>query len=160
MESVTLLNEVFEMFYDKIKKHKSFFKFCGDTEEESIQIIKKRTLGLLELAISNLLVEIEPQISFEIDYENETFKDELTKIEKDILTDLMYICLEGEERALLEAKQIWYNKCEIDGFSPANERDSFLGMVSNMEDKVEAKIFKYNSKDRLTGKYRELEYNL
>lgn len=151
---VTSYNVVIDRFVTKIKKDKKYFKFKNVEEEMALEIINRRNIELL----LNALDELIPLISFSqnVDFLNkdddlQIFNFELTSIEVDLISDLMVVKLYDEETITLKNMQKYLGK-DIEVFSPAKERDSFLQLVKYKHSEFEKKLGNYNIRDRLTGK--------
>ena len=151
---MTSYDVVIDRFITKIKKDKKYFKFKDTDETTALDMIKRRSLELL----INASDEITPLISFtqNVDFSNrdddiEIFNFDLTSIEIDLLTDLMVVKLYDEETITLKNMQKYLGK-DIEVFSPAKERDSFLALVKYKHSEFEKKLGNYNIRDRKTGK--------
>lgn len=152
---MTPYENVIDRFIRKIKQDKEYFCVNGVTEEQLVQIINKRSIDLLDDAVS----EIQPMISVaqKVDFLNkdddmEEFNFELTKLEEDLVSDMMVVKYFDEALVKLKAMQKYLGD-DIKVFSPANERKTFKEMVEFKRQLFEVKLANYNTRNRLTGSY-------
>lgn len=152
---MTPYENVIDRFIRKIKQDKEYFCVNGVTEEQLVQIINKRSIDLLDDAVS----EIQPMISIaqKVDFLNkdddmEEFNFELTKLEEDLVSDMMVVKYFDEALVKLKAMQKYLGD-DIKVFSPANERKTFKEMVEFKRQLFEVKLANYNTRNRLTGNY-------
>lgn len=152
---MTPYENVIDRFIRKIKQDKEYFCVNGVTEEQLVQIINKRSIDLLDDAVS----EIQPMISIaqKVDFLNkdddmEEFNFELTKLEEDLISDMMVVKYFDEALVKLKAMQKYLGD-DIKVFSPANERKTFKEMVEFKRQLFEVKLANYNTRNRLTGNY-------
>ena len=152
---MTPYENVIDRFERKIKEDKSYFTYEGLTLDEVLEIVNKRSIELLDDAI----VEFQPMVAIQqnVDFFNkddimEQFKFNLTKVEEDLLSDLMVIKLYEEQSVRLKELQKYLGK-DIKVFSPNEERQTFMSMLKDKYDRFEAKVSKYNTIDRNTGKF-------
>ena len=146
---------VINKFVKKIKQDIKFFMYNNLTKEEILQTIRESSLDLLESACD----ELEPQLD-QISLSNrdddiESFDDDLTRIEIDTISDMMKVIYMREPLVKLKEFQK-YLGTDINAWSPANERKTYLQLLNDIEKKMEEKIDKCNYIDRNTGKSRSL----
>ena len=82
----------------------------------------------------------------------EQFNFDLTTIEEDLISDMMVVKYYDEELVKLKTMQKYLGD-DIKVFSPANERNSFINMVTYKRNLFFNKLQNYNTKNRLTGKF-------
>lgn len=152
---MTPYENITDRFIRKIKQDKDYFCINGITESEFDEIINQRTLELMDDAIN----EIQPLISVQqgVDFLDrneflEQFNFELTKVEEDLISDLMVVKYYDEEMVKLKTMQFYLGE-DIKVFSPANERRSFIEMLKFKRGQFNSKLCAYNTKNRLTGKF-------
>lgn len=151
----TPYQNVMEKFIKKIKQDVKFFMYNGLNEQEIEQIVIERSLEFLDSACD----ELEPQLD-QITLSNrndslECFDDELTRIEIDTISDMMKIIYMREPILKLNKLQT-YIGTDIKTWSPPDERRTYLGLLNDIENKMQVKIDRCNSIDRTTGKQRSL----
>ena len=151
----TPYQNVMEKFIKKIKQDVKFFMYNGLNEQEIEQIVIERSLEFLDSACD----ELEPQLD-QITLSNrndslECFDDELTRIEIDTISDMMKIIYMREPILKLNKLQT-YIGTDIKTWSPPDERRTYLGLLNDIENKMQVKIDRCNSIDRTTGQQRSL----
>ena len=151
----TPYQDLIAKFIKKIKQDVKFFTYNGLSDEEIEAIVTERSLELLDTACD----EIEPQLDqltlSDRDDSLECFDDELTRIEIDTISDMMKIIYMREPILKLNKLQT-YIGTDIKTWSPPDERRTYLGLLNDIENKMQIKIDKCNSIDRTTGKQRSL----
>lgn len=151
----TPYQNVMERFIKKIKQDVKFFMYNGLSEQEVENIVIERSLEFLDSACD----ELEPQLD-QLTLSNrndslECFDDELTRVEIDTVSDMMKIIYMREPILKLNKLQT-YIGTDIKTWSPPDERRTYLGLLNDIENKMQVKIDRCNSIDRTTGKQRSL----
>lgn len=153
--AITPYQDVIIKFIKKIKQDVKFFTYNGLTDAEIEAIVTERSLEFLDSASD----EIEPQLD-QLTLSNrddslELFDNELTRIEIDTISDMMKIIYMREPILKLNKLQT-YIGTDIKTWSPPEERRTYLGLLNDIENKMQIKIDRCNSIDRITGKPRSL----
>lgn len=153
-------NTVYERFYNKIEKDADFFSYNNITDDEAIEIAKKRAKNYLIESISKLTLTCSPNIDFnDYDEEAELFNEDLTSGEIDLLASIMREVYFEKDLSLLKAFQVKFSTRDFNMFSPANERKSFIDMFDGIINKNNLLIKDYVSRDRLTGKLKTINFS-
>lgn len=156
----TSFNVIIEKFFRKIEKDETFFSYYNLSVEEAIELAKEQAHGYLLEAIEKLTDECTPDVDFfDYDEENKTFNFELTKKEIGLLSDLMREVYFERDLSLLKAFKIGFTPSDLNVFSPASERRTFMDMLTEIKNDNINKISQYSSTDRLTGKKKFINYN-
>lgn len=145
----TSYEDIYNRFINKIIKDKKFFHYDNLTDQEISNIIDERCLQLLDTATIHLQGEVS---SFDIDFLDrdeiiEEFNFELTKIEQELIAEKMYVLFFREEEVKLKEMQKYLGN-DIKMFSPAEERKTFMAMLSQIEDRYDILLDNYNSRKR------------
>lgn len=152
---MTPYENVTDRFIRKIKQDKEYFCISGVTEEEFEEILSQRTLELLEDSLNEIqpLIAVQQNINF-LDKNDfmEQFNFDLTAIEEDLISDMMVVKYFDEELVKLKTMQKYLGD-DINVFSPAAERTSFINMITYKRNLFSTKLANYNTKHRLTGKF-------
>jgi len=147
-------------FFDKIKEDKKFFIYGNLSEDEAKEIMKKRANYLLENAITEIQLNINPytNLSFlDKDDELEKFNFDLTLVEEDLISDLMVVKYYEEQLAAVNRKQEYVGEQGKAIFSLSRERTTLIDLVNFKYENFKAKLEEYNCRDRLTNKYNNLD---
>lgn len=156
MENIgTSFSTIIDKFIFKIEKDRRFFNYYKLTDSESLEFVQQRALNYMEEAIS--LFKFKSDIPFDLLVKHSTeqcFVSNLTDNEVYLLTNLMYEIHLKRDLALLKVMTERYAPSDLTVFSPANERKSFLELISKIEQENERLLDAYDFKDRLTGKYK------
>ena len=156
---MTLWEDIYKLFFGKIEKDADFFMYNNVTLEEALQIAQKRAKFYLLESISKLTSDCTPDIDFNnFDEALEVFNVDLTNNEKDLLAYIMKEKYFEKDMDLLKAFQVKFTTKDLNMFSPANERKTFMDMFKEIADENIKRIKKYASRDRLTGKLKTIKY--
>lgn len=156
----TPFSKVYSKFLDKVEKDTEFFNYYNLSKEESMDIAIERSKAFLEEAVADLTFKCTPDIDFN-DYDDiiDEFKEDLTRNEINLLANLMFEKYVSRDVALLKTFMLNFTPTDIQVFSPANERKSFMSMYSQLQADNNIMIDNYISKDRLTGKKKGIQYS-
>ena len=151
----TPYQNVMEKFIKRIKQDVKFFMYNGLNEQEIEQIVIERSLEFLDSACDELEPQLDQITLSDRNDSLECFDDELTRIEIDTISDMMKIIYMREPILKLNKLQT-YIGTDIKTWSPPDERRTYLGLLNDIENKMQVKIDRCNSIDRTTGKQRSL----
>lgn len=156
----TTYDELINLFSMKMIKNPDFFYYRNISDEEATQLTKEKCLNYLNGSLAILLQNCSPDVDFnEKDDMLQQFNFTLTNIEKELLLHLMFEIYLEEDLSRLKAYEKWFSTKELNTFSPASERNSFISMYDNISDRNIARIKNYMSRDRQTGKLKGLNYS-
>ncbi|MED3562253.1 hypothetical protein [Bacillus xiapuensis] len=149
---------IFDKFIKKLKGDKQFFNYGNDLLDTDIdELVDQHLVSLLNRAIDKLYEQGLPDIDFyDKDDLLQSFNEDLTPQEIALLTDLMYLSYFEEDRNKLKAMGLFFRTSEINLFSPANERKSYMDMLSEIESSVLNSVTNYLSRDRKTWQYKSI----
>ena len=148
---------VTKKFIKKLKGDTSFFNYKNLTEAEIEALVEDHLTSLLNQAIDKIYLYGLPDFDFyDKDDELQTFNGDLVLQEVSLLTDIMYLTYAEEDRNKLKVLGLTFRSSELNVFSPANERKSFLDMIEKIEMSVVNSISNYLSRDRLTWKLKSI----
>jgi uncharacterized protein YerC len=146
---------VIQRFIKKIKQDVKFFMYNGLTEQQVENIVIERSLEFLDSACDELDSQLDQLILSNRNDSLECFDDELTRIEIDTISDMMKVIYMREPLVKLKEFQKYLGN-DIRAWSPNEERKTYLELLHEIEKKMEIKIDKCNSIDRISGKPRSL----
>lgn len=152
---MTPYENVTDKFIRKIKQDKEYFCVNGVTEEQLLEIINRRSVELLDDSVNELqpMISIAQDVDFlDKDDDMEEFNFNLTRIEEDLISDMMVIKYFDEALVKLKAMQKYLGD-DIKVFSPANERKTFKEMVEFKRQLFNNKLGNYNTRNRETGEF-------
>ncbi|PYY28354.1 Uncharacterized protein PIL02S_03505 [Paenibacillus illinoisensis] len=143
-----------------IEKDLDFFTYSNVSSEEAMEIAKNRAKGYLVEAITALKINCSTELALELDDENETIGDVLTPIEINLLASLMREKYFERDFSLLKAFQLQFSPKDLQVFSPANERKTFMDMFESIKKENRVLMGNYSSRDRFTGKLKTIDYSM
>lgn len=151
---------IYTKFFDKVEKDDQFFNYYNILKGESMAIAIERSKSFLEESVTDLMLKCTPDIDFN-DYDDVLceFKEDLVKNEINILACLMFEKYVSRDIATLKVFEINFTPTDLQTFSPANERKSFMQMYKELQDANNLMINNYISRDRITGKKKGITYS-
>ena len=156
----TSFEKVINKFFRKIEKDREFFSYYNVTLEDAMQLAKEQANGYLLEAVEKLTDACVPDIDFfDYDEELQVFNFKLTEKEIGLLTDLMREVYFERDFVTLKAFKIAMTPSDLNQFSPASERKTFIDMVNGIKSENVGKISQYASVDRITGKKKLINYS-
>lgn len=167
MENVTAFSEVIQAFYHYIENDVDFFRYFELTEEESMEVAGQRAEVLLKEATSYLCrkLVVENVFSNIIEVQDEeqgepisymAFADKLTDVEINILVKTMFLMYLQRDLTMLRTFHGVMTSSDLNMYSPANERKTFVEMVEKYEAELKVEISEYQMRDRLTGQFVQI----
>lgn len=156
---MTSFDEIYQKFFNKIEHDHEFFVLYGISDEEATEIATKRAKDLLLESIARLTLTCTPEVDFHnYDIYADYFNFELTANEIELLSSLMREEYFKRDLVKLKAFAVHFSPKDLNLFSPANERKSFMEMVDKITTENNTKIYRYSSTDRLTGQLKGINY--
>ena len=139
-------------FMRLIEKDADFFSYYNVDPEEAFELAKEQARGYIFDAIDLLHSMCQPQVDFyDYDEDEGDFGFEITNREAGLLALLMRQVFYERDYALLGAFKIALTPKDLNYFSPANERRTFVNMLNQIRRDNRMRISQYVSVDRLTG---------
>lgn len=153
----TSYDVIFDRFYKKLKNDKHFFNYGDLPIEEIEELVKDHSIDLLNQAIDIIYTIGKPDIDW-YDKNDITmlFNVELVQQEIGLIVNLMYQSYFEEERNKLKKFGLTFKSSELNVFSPAEDRKSFLAMLDALQKDNENSIKNYLSRERTTWKFKSM----
>lgn len=151
----TSFDTVYDIFFKRVVNDPDFFQYTNVPDAEVEALMKTNAFDYMIESIATILEYSTPDVDFN-DYDDviEQFNFDLTRNEIQMLANLMFEKFLSRDRASLRIYSKYFTTNEIKLFSPANERNSFEGMLEYVEHKNIKAIKSYNSRDRLTNLFK------
>lgn len=155
----TPYSDFYDKFFKKIEEDREFFDYYNLTSDESMALAKERAKIYLQESLAKLTLESTNDVDFN-DYDDtlETVNIDCTKTEKDIIANLMFEMYLFRDIAKLKTYEVNFTPSDLQVFSPSETRKSFFNMYESIVSKNINMIDAYNSRDRLTGKRKTINY--
>lgn len=153
---MTACNDIIERFYRYIENDADFFEYFELNERQCMEVAHQRSSILLIEAASYLSNKIGVGSVFNVDPTLENIAEDLTAIEIDLLVKAMFLCYLKRDLSTLRTFQGVLTSSDLNIYSPANERKTFVEMVSTYENELKISIADYCMVDRITGKYKQI----
>lgn len=149
---VTLFNDIYDLFFKRVLEDSDFFSYTNVPEIEVVTLIEARAFDYMIESISTILEYSAPEVDFNgYDTTTEEFDFEMTKSELQMLVNLMFEKFLSRDQAKLKIYNKFFTTNEINMFSPAQDRKTFVEMLSNIENKNIRAVKSYGSRDRITN---------
>lgn len=155
----TAYSVFYNKFFYKIEKDKDFFNYYRLSSDEAMILARERSKNYLKESLAKLTLESTNDVDFN-DYDDilETVNIDCTNTEQDIIANLMFEMYLSRDIAKLNVFAVSFTPTDLKVFSPAEERKSFVNMYDSVVLKNTNMIDAYNSRDRLTGKRKIIDY--
>ena len=148
---MTPWSEIDEMFYDMLEKDIHLFQYyqAADDDSDPRELAEFRAHSCLKEAATYLALNTEGGVNF-TDYNEKRacFNNDLTPIEKYILASVATEMYMKRDVARLAAFTVNFVPTDLQVFSPANDRKTFMDMYAYVHNRNEELIDAYNAKDR------------
>lgn len=154
----TPFDTLYSTFFSMIERDLDFFSYSNVSNDEAIGIARSRAKGYLLEAATKLKLTISSDIDFNVDVENEKMCDDLTLTEINLVASLMREKYFERDFSLLKAFQLQFSPKDLQVFSPANERKTFMDMFESIKKDNAVLMDNYSSRDRSTGKLKAIDY--
>lgn len=185
MENITPFSDVIQAFYHYIENDVDFFSYFELTEEESMEVAGQRAEVLLKEATSYLsrkmivenvfsnVIEVDEetqpdgesdsqgdsQTGTDVDHTVNTymaFAEMLTDAEINLLVKAMFLMYLQRDITVLRTFHGVMTSSDLNMYSPANERKTFMNMVEQYETQLKIEISEYQMRDRITGQFIQI----
>ena len=152
---MTEFNDVKQAFYTYIEQDVDFFDYFDLDEDESMEVAGQRSEALLKEATSYLSRKLVVENVFS-KTEDDCFSETLTEEEINLLVKTMFLMYLQRDLTVLRTFHGVMTSSDLNMYSPANERKTFVAMVEQYELNLKVEISEYQMKDRLTGNYIQI----
>lgn len=148
---------IFDKFIKKLKNDDGIFSYKDLTEEQIEEMVESHLISLLGRAIDKIYMFGLPTVDFyNKDDTLQAFNFDLVNQEISLISDIMYLEYLEEDKNKLKAFGLTFKNSELNLFSPANDRKTFLDMIYKIEKTTIANINTYFSRDRLTWEIKSI----
>ena len=156
---MTSFEDVCVQFFDKIVQDIDFFEY-GTTELDALDIAKKRSKAYLLKSIDRLTNQCSVDVDFyDKDDVLEIFNFDLVSREKSLYVDLMYEIYFEQDLVKLRLFEEYFSQKDLKRFDPNAQKKLYLESLNIIKAENIKQIKNYESRDRLTGKLKGLDYS-
>ncbi len=149
--------DFYTLFFDRIERDRDFFMYNDIPYDKADEITKERAKSYLMSALAYLFLKCSSDINFmNYDIEKEVHNEALTNAEIDLIVSVMVEKYIERDISILKAQSNRFTTKDLNVFSPANERKTFMDMFKQIQDENIKKIKDYESIDRITGKLKSI----
>lgn len=154
---MTAFTDVINAFYHYIENDVDFFNYFELDEDECMEVAGQRAEVLLREATSYLSRKLVLESVFSIvDLYGDGFTEELTSDEVNLLVKTMFLIYLQRDLTKLRTFHGVMTSSDLNMYSPANERKTFVDMVEKYERNLEIEITEYQMRDRNTGSFIQI----
>lgn len=155
----TTLQEVIDIFFRMVEEDRGFFNYFNLSEAEAMDLATDRATAFLREAAARLNLEVSNGINFlDWDLSKGEWNFVLTDVEKYLLASLSFEVYLSRNVARLKAFELNFVPTDLNVFSPANDRTSFMNMYESVKQANLSMIDNYKSKDRTTNDKLSIDY--
>lgn len=148
-----------ERFLRRVEEDSDFFEYNGLSSEQSLEIAKERSKYILLDAVALMDIKTVSDIIFSnYDETLEIFNETFTDWEISLIVGLMYQLYLDKDIPKLKMMNVNYTPTELRVLDPSNARKSFMEMYVFVCKQNDTFIDEYRNKDRLTGKYKTVNF--
>ena len=163
---MTLFTDVIASFYHYIEEDVDFFNYFDLDEDECMEVAGQRAEVLLTEAASyisrKMVVEnvfsktevVQPSNGFSA--EERAFTETLNNMEINLLVHAMFLMYLYRDVTKLRTFHGVLSSSDLNMYSPANERKTFMAMVQQYEDNLKVEISEYQMYDRQSGSFAQI----
>ena len=152
--AVTKFDILLERFYKRIEKDEKFFDYYGISVERAVEIAQQRATQYL-IEVLDRLSGV-PNIPVDFSDYNEDAREinfALKPKENKLIVNLMFETYMSRDKALLHAFELSFTPNDLNVFSPANERNSYMNFMNDLEEENEIALDDYCNRDRNTNAF-------
>jgi hypothetical protein len=162
---MTLFTDVISSFYHYIENDVDFFNYFELDEDECMEVAGQRAEVLLTEAASyisrKLIVESVFSNTIKIVPDGDTeevmaFAETLNNMEINLLVKAMFLTYLQRDLTMLRTFHGVMTSSDLNMYSPANERKTFVAMVQQYEDNLKIEISEYQMYDRTSGSFVQI----
>lgn len=154
---MTAFEEVKNAFYDYIENDVDFFDYFELDEDECVEVAGQRAGVLLNEATSYLSRKLIVENVFSTaNISDEEFTETLTGAEINLLVKTMFLMYLQRDLTKLRTFHGVMTSSDLNMYSPANERKTFVDMVQKYESDLKVEISEYQMRDRNTGAFVQI----
>lgn len=151
----------YTLFFDKVERDRDFFMYNDVKPEDVEEVIRERAKSYLLSALAYLFLKCTSNINFmNYDAQNNVHNEDLTQTEIDLIVDIMFEKYLERDISMLKSQSNRFTTKDLNTFSPANERRTFMDMYRDVQADNMQRIKDYEATDRLTGKLKTTDYSL
>lgn len=148
---MTPWSQIDDIFFDKMEKDPQLFQYYGLTSDEAKELATQRAHSCLKEAAVCMALNTNSGVNFtDFDDEEECFNADLNYTEQYLLACLAVEMYVGRDVARLAAFRANFVPTDLQVFSPANDRKTFMEMYADLQNQNRALLDAYNAKDRDT----------
>lgn len=160
----TAWSDINNVFFDLIEEDAGFFHYYNATDEESYTLAVQRANSMLRDAAIRVSMECDSGTVFSDFYQDEEsgemyFTADLNQSEIDLLANLQYEAYLKRDVAKLRVFSHQYTPSDLQVFSPANDRKTFMAMYEQIQEENKNRLDRYKSRDRMTGEVKAIDYS-
>lgn len=154
---MTAFEDVINAFYHYIENDVDFFNYFDIDEDECMEVAGQRAEVLLIEATSYLSRKMVFESVFsKYEVDSKEFDETLNLAEINLLVKTMFLMYLQRDLTVLRTFHGVMTSSDLNMYSPANERKTFVDMVQKYELDLQVEITEYQMRDRNTGTFVQI----
>lgn len=154
---MTAFEDVINAFYHYIENDVDFFNYFDIDEDECMEVAGQRAEVLLIEATSYLSRKMVFESVFsKYEVDSKEFDETLNSAEINLLVKTMFLMYLQRDLTVLRTFHGVMTSSDLNMYSPANERKTFVDMVQKYELDLQVEITEYQMRDRNTGTFVQI----
>ena len=154
---MTAFEDVINAFYHYIENDVDFFNYFDIDEDECMEVAGQRAEVLLIEATSYLSRKMVFESVFsKYEVDSKEFDETLNLAEINLLVKTMFLMYLQRDLTVLRTFHGVMTASDLNMYSPANERKTFVDMVQKYELDLQVEITEYQMRDRNTGTFVQI----
>lgn len=154
---MTAFEDVINAFYHYIENDVDFFNYFDIDEDECMEVAGQRAEVLLIEATSYLSRKMVFESVFsKYEADSKEFDETLNLAEINLLVKAMFLMYLQRDLTMLRTFHGVMTSSDLNMYSPANERKTFVDMVQKYELDLQVEITEYQMRDRNTGTFVQI----
>lgn len=154
---MTAFEDVINAFYHYIENDVDFFNYFDIDEDECMEVAGQRAEVLLIEATSYLSRKMVFESVFsKYEVDSKEFDETLNLAEINLLVKTMFLMYLQRDLTVLRTFHGVMTSSDLNMYSPANERKTFVDMIQKYELDLQVEITEYQMRDRNTGTFVQI----
>lgn len=148
----TKFDEIYDLFFKRVINDPDFFGYKNVPDADVIELMETNAFDYMIESISTIYEYCTPEVDFnDYDLNILEFNFEMSKTELQILVNIMFEKYLSRDYAKLKIYNAYFTTNEVNMFSPAQERKTFVDMLEKIKMKNVSALKSYASRDRITN---------
>lgn len=141
---------IIENFLLKMEQDIDFFEYHDCSKEESLQIAIDRSINYMKNTLSILKLKLDTNVDLTMDDSYQEIVGDIDDVLMNLITDGMYVIHLKSGANKIKQQEVQYTPKDLQVFSPANDRKTYLSMYNDIREELYSLIDTYNAREKNT----------